>query len=193
MKADAAVPRRESRTVMSGFTLPTHDMIHSAVREAPAEQKTLLLRLIDLAQTLSDMLALFSAQHGLSERDCHALAVLSSHDAITAKSLGQLCHMHKTGISRVIRSLAERKLITCERNHLDLRKVTLVMTPSGAALGREIVMAAAQLTDRLERGMPRTERDNLHNALLSITARMKQIARVDSAPVRQRHVSSAAL
>lgn len=178
---------------MSGFTRPTHDMIHPSARDASAEQSPLLLHLIDLAQTLSHVLSRFAARHGLSENDCYALAVLSRHDAITAKTLGQLCRMHKTGISRIIKSLAQRKLITCERNHLDRRKVTLVMTPQGSALGREIVIAAADLTERLERGMSRPDRDGLLKSLLSITDRMKEIARVNRAPARQRHASSAAL
>lgn len=180
--------------------LPTHGMVNSRDRDASAEQRdasaeqnALLLRLIDLARTLSSVLSLFASRHGLSENDCYALAILSQHDAITAKSLGLLCHMHKAGVSRVIRSLEQRKLVTCEQNHLDRRKVTIVLTPRGGGVGREILKAAAALTDRLERAMPQTERAGLHDALGKITNKMKEIVRIDGASGGQRRTSSAVL
>lgn len=187
--ADAAVPVRESRTAI----VPTHGMVNSEDRDTPAERATLLLRLIDLAQTLSDLLSRFASRHKLSENDCYALAVLSHHDAITAKSLGLLCHMHKAVVSRAIRSLVQRKLVSREQNHLDRRKVTIVLTPRGGVVGREILKAAAALTDRLERTMPQAERAGLHDAMEQITNRMKEIARIDAASPRPRRASSAAL
>lgn len=173
--------------------LPTHRMVNTGNCDALAEQTTLLLRLIDLAQTLSVVLSRFASKHGLSENDCYALAVLSHHDAITAKSLGLLSHMHKAVVSRVIRSLVQRKLISREQNHLDRRKVTIALTPSGVAVGHEILKAAAALTDRLERTIPQPERAGLHNALVLATNRMKEIVRIDTASAPQRRASLAAL
>jgi DNA-binding MarR family transcriptional regulator len=189
--------RRRSVTGKTGRPirdhLPTHGMFNSRDRDTSAEQNTLLLRLIDLAQTLSVVLSLFASRHKLSENDCYALAVLSRHDAITAKSLGLLCHMHKPVVSRVLRSLVQRKLVTREQNHLDRRKVTIVLTPGGVVVGREIVQAAAALADRLEQTMLPAERADLHDALVQITDRMKAIVRIDTASPRPRQASSAAL
>jgi len=168
-------------------------MANSDNRDASAEQTTLLLRLIELAQTLSTVLSHFASRHGLSENDCYALAILSQHDAITAKSLGSLCRMHKASVSRVIRSLSRQKLVSFEHNHLDRRKLTIALTPGGVAVGREILRAAAALTDRLERTIPQAERAGLHNALLLATNRMKEIVRTDTVPARQPRASLSAL
>jgi DNA-binding MarR family transcriptional regulator len=192
LTAGAPFHDRENRTAIRDRLL-THGMANSDNPDASAEQTTLLLRLIDLAQTLSTVLSLFASRHGLSENDCYALAILSQHDAITAKSLGSLCRMHKASVSRVIRSLSRQKLVSFAHNHLDRRKLTIALTPNGVAVGHEILKAAAALTDRLERTIPQAERAGLHNALLLATNRMKEVVRTDTAPVRQQRASLSAL
>jgi DNA-binding MarR family transcriptional regulator len=166
-------------------------MVNQDTDNTPAASTELLLQLIELAQSLSKVLSLFAARHGLTENDCYALAMLSRHNAITAKSLGILCHMHKTRVSRVMRSLEQRGLISCMRNNLDQRKVTLVLTPRGAALGKEISIAAGELTHRLERKIPHAGREAVFNALDQITSRMKEILKQDATsrlPRRIEHV-----
>jgi DNA-binding MarR family transcriptional regulator len=168
-------------------------MVHSGVSDASAEQIALLLRLIDLAQTVSDVLSQFASRHKLTGNDCYALAILSRYEAITAKELGILGHMQKSGVSRVMRSLARQNLITWDRNHLDRRKVTLVLTPRGADLGREILMAAEVLTRRLEQTMSHTEREGLLHALELVTFRMKEVISIDNVVTSQRRTAPTAL
>jgi DNA-binding MarR family transcriptional regulator len=162
-------------------------MVHSGVRDAPVEQVALLLRLIELAQTLSDVLSQFATQHKLTENDCYALAILSRFDALTAKELGSLCHIQKSGVTRVMQSLEQQKLITCDRNHLDRCKITLILTQRGAELGREILAAAQELTVRLENAMSRTEREGVNQALQMVTLRMREILLLATAPRTLRH------
>jgi DNA-binding MarR family transcriptional regulator len=166
-------------------------MVNKGVQHSPAASTELLLQLIDLAQTLSQLLSFFASRHGLTENDCYALAMLSRHDSITAKSLGILCHMHKTRVSRVMRSLEQREMISCVRNNLDQRKVTLVLTPRGVALGGEISIAAGELAQRLERKIPHAGREGLMNALEQITDRMKEVLTHDKASLHSRRIGHA--
>jgi DNA-binding MarR family transcriptional regulator len=190
MLADASVPDGGPGRSAPNPVL-TWRMVNQGTQNTPAASTDLLLQLIELAQTLSQVLSSFAARHGLTENDCYALAMLSRHDAITAKSLGILCHMHKTRVSRVMRSLEQRELISCGRNNLDQRKVTLALTARGAALGNEISIAAGELTHRLELKIPQAERGAVFSALEQITGRMKEILRHDMAsrrPQRIEHV-----
>jgi DNA-binding MarR family transcriptional regulator len=151
-------------------------MLNPDARDRSVPIAGLLGRLIGLSQTLSDVLSHFASRYNLTESECHALLTLAHHNAITAKSLGALCSMHKTKVSRLMRSLERRGLIECRRNMSDLRKVMLNLTPRGASLGNEIAIAASELNLRLEQTI-NTERDSLHGALDMLVAGMKAIAR----------------
>jgi DNA-binding MarR family transcriptional regulator len=151
-------------------------MLNPDARDRSLPIAGLLGRLIGLSQTLSDVLSHFASRYNLTESECRALLTLTQHNAISAKMLGALCGMHKTKISRLMRSLERRGLIECRRDMSDLRKVMLNLTTRGASLANEIAVAATELNSLLERTINK-ERDSMHGALDTLVAGMKAITR----------------
>jgi len=149
-------------------------MLKSDVHSTSVAMNGLLGRLIGVSQTLSSMLSGFAARYQLTENECFGLLTLKDNDAITGKMLGTLCGMHKTKVSRLMRSLEHRGLIVCKRDATDLRKVSINLTPRGAALASEVARAADELNLQLERTASK-DRDNLYQALGALIAGMKAV------------------
>lgn len=132
----------------------------------------LLGRLIGASQTLSSLLSRFAARYQLTEDECFALLTIKHSAAMTGKALGRLCGMHKTKVSRMMRSLEHRGLITCKRDASDLRKVSLNLTPRGTTLASEVALAADELNLQLERTVSQ-DRDNFYKTLDVLLVKMK--------------------
>ena len=128
-----------------------------------------------LTEAFAEMSDLVAQRHGLSVGECQALGVLAGFDAITAVELGSRCRMNKTKVSRIMRSLEKRGLLTCDRNNLDHRKVKLTLTPRGVAAGRDIAAAGAFLDELLKKAPGAPPKTDVLRVLDELIARIKAV------------------
>lgn len=71
---------------------------------------------------------------GLTEQQWRVLRALSSEPNLDISSLAATCHIMKPSLSRIIKSLEERKLVERRANKDDQRSSTLRLAPAGEKL-----------------------------------------------------------
>ncbi|MCY0095734.1 MarR family winged helix-turn-helix transcriptional regulator [Hoeflea ulvae] len=111
-------------------------------------------RLARAAETVSrQFAALYRERHGMTRPEWRTLATIGQFNRITATDIGAHSSMHKTKVSRAIRSLEDRKWITRQADATDRRVEHIELTREGRHRYRDLVALArtyeAKLIDML--------------------------------------------
>jgi DNA-binding MarR family transcriptional regulator len=130
-------------------------------------------RLVVLSSVVSRALSQLCARHGVGVNEWYVLMTLEQHGEMTAKAIGARLGMHKTKVSRIVKMLLARGLISRRLSHADLRQALLHLTPLGKALNDECMSLASDLERRLGSAIVGEDRDVLDRNLANLAERSK--------------------
>jgi DNA-binding MarR family transcriptional regulator len=106
---------------------------------APDPSPALPLRLVALGEAIEAELGrIGAARLGLTAAECRILAVLPDEGPTTARDAGRAAGMHKTRVSRALRLLEDKGLVTGVVNTKDLREIRIGLSDTGRILRREL-------------------------------------------------------
>jgi MarR family len=74
---------------------------------------------------------IYADRYKIGVPEWRVLVTLGQFGAMTAKTIGDHSHMHKTKVSRAVALLERRKLVTRRANRADLREAFLSLTAAG--------------------------------------------------------------
>lgn len=90
------------------------------------------------------------AAHDLSEQQWRVMRILAERGSLDASELADRAFILAPSVTRIIRSLEERGVITRRRDDLDGRRTLLSITPGGSAIIDEIAPESRLVYQRLE-------------------------------------------
>ncbi|UVF20418.1 MarR family transcriptional regulator [Microvirga terrae] len=131
-------------------------------------------RLNRLASAISqDFRSIYGPHYDLTIPEWRVLATLGQFDELSAKEIGRHSSMHKTKVSRAVRTLEERRWLKRRGSEEDRREEILTLTVDGQKAYRDIVPKAVAFERRVLDDLG-TEAE----PLLTVLERLEQIFRV---------------
>jgi DNA-binding MarR family transcriptional regulator len=107
-------------------------------------------RLNQIAAAISqDFRSVYGPHHDLTITEWRVLATLGQFEAMSAKAIGRHSAMHKTKVSRAVRTLEERRWLRRRPSEEDRREEILTLTAQGESAYRQIVPKALAFERRL--------------------------------------------
>ena len=149
---------------------------------APAGEARLRLedflpyRLNVCASLVSQALSLvYADRYKVGVPEWRVLVTLGQFGNMTAKTIGQHSHMHKTKVSRAVALLERRKLIARRVNRADLREAFLSLTPAGREVYDALAPMALDFATQLLDTVDPADRAALDRALKKLTERSAKL------------------
>ncbi len=104
-------------------------------------------RLSVLSQSVSRLIEkVYGERYGLSMNQWRCLILIASHPSITAREISDKALLDKMTVSRSVRALLKRNLVSRQSSHTDGRQQHLEITP----IGQEIYMHVIPLARNYE-------------------------------------------
>jgi DNA-binding MarR family transcriptional regulator len=139
-----------------------------------ALERFLPYRLSVLANTVSEGIARgYRGRHGINVTEWRIVAVLGRFPGLSAREVAERTAMDKVAISRGVKSLMAKGLLTRRTDPGDRRRQHLELTP---AKGRELLGAVIPLARDFERRLLETLTPDERCALSAALARLQQRA-----------------
>ncbi|MDH4984174.1 homoprotocatechuate degradation operon regulator HpaR [Aminobacter anthyllidis] len=91
------------------------------------------------------------AQHGVSEQQWRVIRVLGEQSPLDATELAERASILAPSLTRIIKALEERKLITRGKVEGDGRRVMLAIAPKGQVLIAEVSPESSAIYDEVQR------------------------------------------
>lgn len=91
------------------------------------------------------------AQHGVSEQQWRVIRVLGEQSPLDATELAERASILAPSLTRIIKALEERKLITRSKVEGDGRRVMLAITPRGRVLIAEVAPESSAIYDEVQK------------------------------------------
>lgn len=135
------------------------------------------VRLVRLAELILRIGTLtFKDRFGVKNTDLRILVMLGAHQPISVNEVSRRTHIDKAWISRSLRGLLRRKLVTKTAHPTDSRASLLSLTKAGEALLREIAPVAVAYQRELLRGLPSRDVERVLGILSERAEEMLQLA-----------------
>jgi DNA-binding MarR family transcriptional regulator len=134
-------------------------------------------RLNVVASFVSQALSrIYVDRYGIGVPEWRILVTLGQFEVMTGKAIGAHSHMHKTKVSRAVRTLERRKLIVRRENRADRREALLSLTPAGRAIYRDLAPGALEFAKRLFETIDPTDRAAFERAIDRLTERSRTLS-----------------
>lgn len=114
----------------------------------------------------------FKSRFGVKPTDLRILVMLGAYQPISVNEVSRRTHIDKAWISRSLRGLLRRELITKTPHPADSRASSLSLTRKGEAMLREIAPVAQEYQRQLLQGLRRRDVDRV---LDSLSARAEEL------------------
>ncbi len=157
------------------MSLKKHDQFVTAVQEAADQPLTQdhLLSLVgyNCRRAYLTIMPLFEtrmAKYALRAVDFSVLSLLKANPNITQKRLSQAVNVSPPNLAILLDKLEERALVLRQRNPLDKRSQTLVLTAEGLALCNKAEKTTSELEHDATAMLSETERKQLIKLLQKI-------------------------
>ncbi|WP_440056680.1 MarR family winged helix-turn-helix transcriptional regulator (plasmid) [Pseudoalteromonas sp. T1lg65] len=125
-------------------------------------QQFLPYQLVSLSTKVSDSFAqVYKNEADLTQPQWRVLSHLISSGADTAKAICELANMDKSTVSRAIKQLEQRQLLTLEPHPEDKRAMHLCVTNTGLALYKQLTPKAKEWEASLMSSLTEIEREQL--------------------------------
>jgi DNA-binding MarR family transcriptional regulator len=136
-----------------------------------------LVRMVRLAELIRRMATLtFEDRFGVKNTDLRILVMLAAHQAISVNEVSRRTHIDKAWISRPLRSLLRRKLVTKTAHPTDGPASLVSLTKAGEALLLEIAPVALMHQRQLLQGLRSREVERLLGLLSERAQEMLRLA-----------------
>ena len=107
-------------------------------------------RLVRISAVVSrEFRAVYGPHHDLTVPEWRVLATLGQFEEMGARDIGKHSSMHKTKVSRAVRTLEERRWLKRRESEADRREEILALTALGRATYADIVPRATAFEARL--------------------------------------------
>lgn len=113
------------------------------------------------------------AENGFTEQQWRVLRVLYDFEPVPLAELCRLCCIHKVSMTRIVRALMERDLVSRERQDKDLRAYNVSLTPKSRAMLNQMTPVANNIYKGIaeEFGAEKTQK---------LLALLKELAAINS-------------
>jgi len=91
------------------------------------------------------------AAHDLTEQQWRVIRILAEQETVDASEMAEKAFILAPSLTRIIRSLEERGIITKHKDDNDGRRVLLQITAAGMAIIHEVAPESRIIYDRLEK------------------------------------------
>jgi homoprotocatechuate degradation regulator HpaR len=115
------------------------------------------------------------ARHDITEQQWRVVRILAEMETVDASEMTEKSFILAPSLTRIIRSLEERGIITKHKDEKDGRRVLLKITPAGLAIIREVTPESRIIYDRLEKRFGREKLDLLLDLLDDIATFNEEI------------------
>ncbi|PWK76749.1 homoprotocatechuate degradation operon regulator HpaR [Aminobacter sp. AP02] len=125
-----------------------------AIRSSPLLQSTRRSLPMSLLRAREVVMAQFRpilAQHGVSEQQWRVIRVLGEQSPLDATELAERASILAPSLTRIIKALEERKLITRGKVEGDGRRVMLSIAPKGQVLISKVSPESSAIYDEVQR------------------------------------------
>lgn len=112
-----------------------------------AQRRSLSIGLLRAREAVMGHLRPILAEHEVTEQQWRVIRVLEGADMLDASEVAQKAFILAPSLTRMIRSLEERGLITRHKDRSDGRRVLLQLTDAGRAVIDEVVPDARRVYD----------------------------------------------
>ncbi|MEL4072633.1 homoprotocatechuate degradation operon regulator HpaR [Ochrobactrum sp. GPK 3] len=110
------------------------------------------------------------AQHDITEQQWRVLRILAEMGVVDASEMADKAFILAPSLTRIIRSLEERGIITKAKDHNDGRRVLLEITPIGLAIIKDVAPESRLIYARLEERFGRERIEQLLDTLEDLAA-----------------------
>ncbi|OCW13698.1 homoprotocatechuate degradation operon regulator HpaR [Brucella melitensis] len=110
------------------------------------------------------------AQHDITEQQWRVIRILAETDIVDASEMAERAFILAPSLTRIIRSLEERGIITKTRDENDGRRVLLQITPAGLAIIKEVAPESRLIYQMIEERFSRERIDQLLDMLDDLAA-----------------------
>ncbi len=93
--------------------------------------------------------AIYKSHYGMLRTEWRVLFHLGNYGQMTAKEIGHRARIHKTKISRAVRKLGEKRMVTRTRDEQDRRSEHLRLTATGESAYRHLREVAREYDKKL--------------------------------------------
>lgn len=104
-------------------------------------------------------------KHGVNEQQWRVIRVLAEQGKLDASEVAERAHILAPSLTRMIRAMTERGLISKDRDEDDGRRVMLEIAPAGRDLLRKVTPDSAQIYADLEARFGKDKIEELINLL----------------------------
>ena len=111
-------------------------------------------------------------QHGITEQQWRVLRALHSHEPLSASQLAERTLLSLPSLSRLLKTLEDRKAIRRKTHKSDLRSTQISISPTGAKIVASIAPSAEQHYADITRSLGRGDIERLYALLESTVARL---------------------
>ncbi len=105
----------------------------------------------------SEIAESYRDSHQINISEWRIIAVLGQYPNSTATELKHYTAMDKVGISRALKNLTQRQLVTSENHEHDGRARKLMLTPAGNHLRTEVIPKVSACEQKLTSVLTKTE------------------------------------
>lgn len=105
------------------------------------------------------------AEHDMTEQQWRVIRILAEADTVDASEMADRAFILAPSLTRIIRSLEERGIISKHKDENDGRRVLLQITEAGLAIIHEVAPESRLIYDRLEKRFGREKIDHLLDML----------------------------
>ncbi len=121
---------------------------------------------------------IYGPLYGLSVSEWRTMAVLGTHQVLSASEIVERSSMDRVAVSRAIKSLREAGLLKRDIDGDDRRRAVLRLTEKGVGVFNDLIPRVLDLERRLLEGLSPEERDTLLALMERVRANAEQIAKV---------------
>ncbi|MEZ7276093.1 MarR family winged helix-turn-helix transcriptional regulator [Pseudoalteromonas sp. 68 DY56-GL68] len=133
-------------------------------------QKFLPYSLTNIAVQMSDQFSeLYQQQFDLTVPQWRVIANLAQYGQCSSKALCDMAQMDKSTVSRAVKSLLARELLTAQPDPIDKRANLLMLSKKGACLHEQIVPEAIAWQAHLVSGLDNHELTQFFNILTKLS------------------------
>jgi DNA-binding MarR family transcriptional regulator len=140
-------------------------------------ERFLPYRLSVLANTVSATIAsAYASQHDLTIPEWRVMAVLAHEPGLSAAEVAERTAMDKVAVSRAVSRLMQRGRVARRQAEDDRRRSSLLLTPTGLDVYRQVSPVALAYEGRLLGSLTDEERRSLDSAMERLLHRARELA-----------------
>ena len=128
-------------------------------------RRSLPIALLRAREALMSHFRPMLAEHDITEQQWRVIRILAETGTVDASEMAERAFILAPSLTRIIRSLEERGIITKHKDENDGRRVLLRITAAGLAIIEEVAPESRLIYDRLEKRFGRDKIEKLLDML----------------------------